>query len=227
MRKDPHYLRFAAAALFLALCAYFAAVLLKNADEPETVTAVSVTLGSSMTVTGRVRYDEVVLSAAPSDPAVGPGERVPAGAALGDGMTAPCAGFFAGDRLVTGGWDFVCCPDGLSGLYEGRYLTLRLGEGEYSAVVTRIESGTVTLRCREGLCSVIGTGEAAGELKLGSVSGVGIPRSALRHDADGDFVMLLRAGIPRRRAVTVLGETEESFVVDGIAAGSELLADSR
>mgnify|MGYP003321494533 CR=1 FL=1 len=62
MRKDPHYLRFAAAALFLALCAYFAAVLLKNADEPETVTAVSVTLGSSMTVTGRVRSTVPVTS---------------------------------------------------------------------------------------------------------------------------------------------------------------------
>ncbi len=122
MRRDNSYLRYVAAAVFLALAAYCAAAFAESADAPETLEAVRVTVSSTVYAEGTVLREEeyVICPFEAAYLAASEGERVKGGsivcvseASLEDYLsyldahggqapdkmrgcvTAPCGGFFS------------------------------------------------------------------------------------------------------------------------------------
>ena len=81
MSRDISYLRFAAAAIFLALAAYCAAAFMESADAPETVEAVRVSVSRTVHAEGTVLRDEeyVVCPFEAAYFAASEGERVKGG----------------------------------------------------------------------------------------------------------------------------------------------------
>lgn len=81
MSRDISYLRFAAAAIFLALAAYCAAAFMESADAPETVEAVRVSISRTIHAEGTVLRDEeyVVCPFEAAYFAASEGERIKGG----------------------------------------------------------------------------------------------------------------------------------------------------
>lgn len=156
MRKDGHYLRFAVAAVFLALGAYLIAGFTRSALHPDTVTAQKVTVSETVTADGTILRDElcVCFDGDAGKLSAKSGERLRAGELIcsddKDELRSPCAGFFcsgidgweslspeqlaadpvfpegAVGRIVRGGWFFVCSPENAAAFYPGQTVTLTL-----------------------------------------------------------------------------------------------------
>ena len=213
------YLRYAAAALFLALGAYGIAALAENALRPAAVTAQLATVTETLYAEGQILLDEIPLDCpfAIASEAVAKGERVRAGDLLctgknGESLRAPCAGFYTGDRIVRGGWSFEAELNDAGSLYEGKELTLVIADREYPATVTELDGRRLSLRCRQGLCEVLDTQVAEGTLRLGSVTGIRLPADAVGEDENGRFVTLLRAGIEKKQYIEIIYEKDDCLL---------------
>lgn len=215
------YLRYAAAAVFLALGAYMIAALAENALSPETVTAQLATVTETLYAEGRILLDEEELDCpfVPVSFTVARGDRVKAGALIctgenGESYKAPCAGFFAGDRIVRNGWSFEADIADPGSLTEGRGLTLVISEKEYPATVTELSSGHLVLRCRQGLSDMLDTQYAEAELRLGSVTGIKLPSAAVSEDENGCFVYILKAGMKQKQHIDIIYRKNGSVLAD-------------
>lgn len=186
--------------------------------------------------------------------AVSDGERICAGELImtdgKDGLYAPCAGFFcsgidgwesltpyalnaspdfpenAVGRIVRGGWFFVTEPEDLGAFYAGQSLTLTLdGVGEYPAVCCGKNGGTVVFRCREGLEDVLSLRFVKASLSLRGATGYKLPASAVGRDDGGEFVYVLKAGIPKRVQVKTVYAKDGFYLVQSTAfgVGAEIL----
>lgn len=181
--------------------------------------------------------------------AVSDGERVRAGELImtdgKDGLYAPCAGFFcsgvdgweslspyaldaspdfpenAVGRIVRGGWFFVTEPEDSGSFYAGQTLTLTLdGVGSYPAVCCGKNGGAVVLRCREGLEDVLSLRFVKASLSPGGATGYKLPASAVGKDENGEFVYVLKAGIPKRAQVKTVCAKDGFCLVQSAAFGS-------
>ena len=214
-------LRYAAAAMFLALGAYMIAAFAEKALSPATVTARLSTVTETLYAEGRILLDEVSLDlpAGAEEFTVPAGARVRAGTVLfcgenGEVFAAPCAGFFAGDRIVRNGWSFEAELEDSGSLYEGRSLTLVIAEKEYPATVTELDGSRVILRCRQGLCDMLDVQTAEAELKLGSVTGIKLPPGAVGEDENGFFVTVLKAGSEKKQHIHIIYDKNNCILAD-------------
>ena len=225
MKKDASYLRCAYAAFLLAIAAYAVASVTAKAQAPETVTAVRVTVSETVSAEGSIRRDEYILPQSAGDCDIPHGERISAGTVLGSGFAAPCAGFFTGDRIVSGGWCFEFYTDDLKPFYIGRQLTVKLGSGEYPGVVTNVTAERVCVRCREGLCDVLYVDSIEAQLILCDITGIKIPPDAVKRGGDGEYVYILRAGRPSKRTVHIIYEDSGLCLADAgdLEAGSKIV----
>lgn len=235
MRKDAHFLRFALAAVFLSLSAYIISGFAETMTEPVTVTAKKVTVSKTVCAEGRVIRDEIKLSLPEGrvSPSVAFGERVRAGQAVctvnGKSILSPCAGFFAGDRIVRNGWYFEAELNDLSSFYVGMQLTLSLGGAEYPAQVEGLDGNKLTLRCRAGLCDVLDIYSSEAILDLGSVTGLKLPDTAAVYENGDCFVYVLRGDAPSRTQVEPVFRDKAYLLVrpGDIGEGARVLRDPR
>ena len=162
-----------------------------------------------------------------------------------DELRSPCAGFFcsgvdgweslspyaldaspdfpenAVGRIVRGGWFFVTEPEDSGSFYAGQTLTLTLdGVGSYPAVCCGKNGGTVVLRCREGLEDVLSLRFVKASLSPGGATGYKLPASAVGKDENGEFVYVLKAGIPKRAPVKTVCAKDGFYLVQSAAFGS-------
>lgn len=100
-------------------------------------------------------------------------------------------------KIVSGGWWFVARTDELK---AGQSVTLCLAD-EYAGTVVSIDDGRAVIRCTMGLEDVIDLRHVTAKLITARARGLKVPSSALHSDADGEYVLVLRAGKAVRCAV--------------------------
>lgn len=254
--RGGSYLRYAAPAVFLACAAWLGASFWAHENAPCTVTAVSASLEQTVTLSGTVVRDEVVVVC----PDAGrvycrTGERVRGGSAVAENaegtVYAPCAGVFSSlvdgyeglstgnfgnytpsvpegavGRIVVGGWFFAADSADFELFERGDTVTVHLPD-ECRARVVSAENGTVILRCRAQLGSVINARRLTLEVTIASERGIEVPESAVHRDGDGAFVFVMHAGEQVKCPVEVIaGEGGKCLVRgDGLRQGMEVVTD--
>ena len=280
--RNKSYLRFAAAAVFLAAAAYGGAAFLSEA-EPKPVIAVCEAAPSApdLALDGTVFRSETVVSCGISSPVVLPreGEYVTGGSVLciadadgdayfalcdeagqgavipalarDDGISffaAPCSGYFSSyldgfegaapedypslkksgnadavGRIVYGAsWYFAAsCGDG--DFREGQKVTLTL-KRSYPATVQSVHDGTVILRVREGLYSVLYERRANATVSFPGEGGIVLPLKAL-HGGKEKYVYTVSLGLAKKVPVEVLYTEGDSVTVrsDELRVGMEVV----
>ena len=254
--RGGSYLRFAALAAFLACAAWLGASFWAHENAPRTVTAVSASFEQTVTVSGTVVRDEIVVVCPDAERVYClTGERVRGGKAVAEnaeGMVyAPCAGVFSSlvdgyeslsignfgeyspsvpagavGRIVTGGWFFIADNTDSDRFSKGDTVMLHLPD-ECRARVISAENGTVILRCRAQLGSVINARQLTLEVTVASEKGIEVPESAVHRGGDGAVVFVLHAGERVKCPVEVLAEENGKCLVRGdeLRQGMEIIAD--
>ncbi len=284
--RNKSYLRFAAAAVFLAAAAYGGAAFLSEA-EPKPVIAVceAASTAPDVVLNGTVLRCEAVVSCGISSPVVLPreGEYVTGGSVLciadadqdayfalcdeagqgtaisalasSDGISlyaAPCSGYFSSyldgfegaapedypklkksntadavGRIVCGAsWYFAAsCGDG--DFREGQKVTLTLGRS-YPATVQSVRDGTVILRVREGLYSVLYERRAEATVSFPGEGGIVLPAEAL-HGGKEKYVYTVSLGLAKRVPVEVLYTDGDGVTVrsDELRVGTEVVVSGK
>lgn len=244
--RGASYLRFAALAAFLACAAWLGASFWARENAPETVTAKSVELEQTVTLSGTVVRDEVVVVCPEAQRVYcRTGQRVQGGRAVAENaggvVYAPCAGVFSSlvdgyeglstdnadsyaphvpegavGRIVAGGWFFIADSAESGNFAVGDTVTLHLPD-ECRARVVAVENGKVTLRCRTQLGAVINARALTLEVTTASRRGIELPAGAVQHEGGAPFVLVLHAGEPVRCAVEIIAEENGKCLVRGDA----------
>lgn len=253
--RGTAYLIFPAAALFLAVAAWTGSALLTCGSAPETVTAEYIRSGETLTLSGTVVRNETVITA-PSDAKLDcrTGQRVTGGSVIGKSgagnIYAPCAGIFSSycdgfeattpdgtpterslpenavGRIVHGGWFFVSNSTKFDKFYVGQDVTLLLPE-ECPATVVSTKNDKVVFRCRQCLGAVINARSLTVDVRIGSQSGVKLPKDAVHSDENGEYVYVLRANAAVRCDVETLSTDGKSCLVRGteLRRGMEIITN--
>lgn len=253
--RGTAYLIFPAAALFLALAAWTGSALLACGSAPETVTAEYIRSVEEVTLGGTVVRSETVVTA-PPDARLDcrTGQRVTGGSVLGKSgegcVYAPCAGIFSSycdglesiqpnaaeqtpapcenavGKIVHGGWFFVSNSTKFDKFYVGQSVTLLLPE-ECPATVVSTSFDKVVFRCRQCLDAVINARGLTVTVRIGTQSGVRLPKNAVHSDENGEFVYVLRAKAAVRCSVETLATDDDSSLVRGaeLRQGMEIITN--
>lgn len=255
MKKGAAYLGYAAAAVFIAAFAWTLALFIGRGSGPETASALRGTLRLSVTAGGFIWRDErIVCAAEGSRLAVKSGERLRGGGVIAvsedaESVLAPCGGIFstlvdgyeglspselgsaepcipegAVGKIVSGGWLFIAETEQFDKFRQGQSVFISLPE-EQEATVVYSSGGRLVLRVHGGLEDILGTRRAVFELHGAELSGLRVPKSALHSDAGGSFVYILRAGVPERCGVEILGSSGEQLLVkeDGLRENMQII----
>lgn len=107
-------------------------------------------------------------------------------------------------KIVSGGWWFIAQTDEVK---AGQSVTLCLAD-EYAGTVVSTDDGRVVIRCTMGLEDVIDLRHVTAKLITAKTCGIKVPSEALHSDADGEYVLVLRAGKAVRCAVETIYDGE-------------------
>ena len=236
-----NYLRCVAAVIFLAVSAYLVSGFVQSEERPDTETARLMRITDSIDAEGQVLCDAEYVTAPFGTVyyTVSEGRWVSGGTvvavekskaddyyarrSISSCVKAPCAGYFskrlgegapenAVGRVISGGWRFVTALGDTESLRVGQRLELTVFD-KYPAVIEAIDGKKVTVRCKTGLCAVLGMNRLKARLCLADLEGLRVPEKAIHSDDSGDFVYVLQAGMVKRAPVEVIYKKSDLCLV--------------
>lgn len=240
MTKSFRALSGAAAAAFLALCAYAGAFLWQRVNAPVLCQAAAVSYTKTVRIKGIAVREEEPISSLPA--AFEDGARIPAGANELTGRAALCCEGCDGLEYLS---PAMLCPERVDGLIASKpgiagsarliygcawYVAaiseedvpegVRVGlmiDGCDTSVNGRViasENGRIIIRLTEGLTVFDKIRQISASLALESVDGLQISTNSVRFEGGESFVYVILSNIVEKRRIEVL------YVEDGITVVS-------
>lgn len=154
------------------------------------------------------------------------------GAGQRQAITAPQAGIFAGDRIVTGEQWYLEAELPVS-MEPGEELEVELQNGIFRTVTMTVEDekdGKTRLSCQECLAQAVQCGTITAKILKDSETGLEIPAAAVYTVGEETGVYVYSGGSARWQSVTLLLRQEDTAIVrpakaEGLRPGDRVLLE--